>query len=234
MLTREKGIEMITSNVISRTFQLKYVDSMATGVVIDVDKRSYLVTARHFANTINGKVEILIRHEGDWKTLTTDLVGHAQGEIDISVLAPEIVLCPPTVPLPADMGGIVYGQDAYFLGYPYGLYGDVGDLNRNFPLPFVKKAIVSCIEDDKDNVQRLYLDGHNNPGFSGGPVVFKGQNERNFNVAGIISGYRYDEQPIYKGNSVLPFTYRDNSGIIIAYGIKHAVDIAKSNPTGAV
>jgi hypothetical protein len=35
-------------------------------------------------------------------------------------------------------------------------------MNRNFPLPFVKKALLSAMANGY-----YYLDGHNNPGFSG-------------------------------------------------------------------
>lgn len=130
------------------------------------------------------------------------------------------------------MGGIVYGQDVYFLGFPYGMTGEIGQMNRDFPLPFVKKAIVSCLQTTQKDAQLLFLDGHNNPGFSGGPVVFKEPNKNDFKVAGVISGYRYNEEPIYQGDQQVPLAYRYNTGIIFSYGIKHAVDIIKSTPIG--
>ena len=64
----------------------------------------------------------------------------------------------------------MYGQDVYFLGFPYGLHGDMSALSNDLPFPFVKKGIISLFHND--GVNRIYLDGHNNPGFSGGPVVF--------------------------------------------------------------
>jgi hypothetical protein len=198
---------------------------------MDVDDRSYLVTARHFAETIQDRADVHLFHDKQWKTLSVALVGHGTGEVDISVLAPPVVLCPPAVPLPADMGGIIYGQDVYFLGFPYGSFGDIGAINRGLPLPFVRKAVLSCMEFDP--IKRLYLDGHNNRGFSGGPVVFKPQASQEFKLAGIVSGYRYAEEPIYQGETSLPFSVRENTGIVLAYGIGYAVDLARANPIGA-
>jgi hypothetical protein len=54
-------------------------------------------------------------------------------------------LISPRHPMPPDSAGLVYGQDVFFLGFPYGWSAEVKDLNRGFPLPFVKKAIVSNI-----------------------------------------------------------------------------------------
>jgi hypothetical protein len=59
------------------------------------------------------------------------------------------------------------------------------------------------------------LDGHNNPGFSGGPVVFKAV-----------------EQPIFQGDEETALTYRYNTGIIVAHDIKAAMTIIQGNPVG--
>jgi hypothetical protein len=83
-----------------------------------------------------------------------------------------------------------------------------------------------------DGVQHFFLDGHNNPGFSGGPVVFKEPNKNEFKVASVISGYRYTNEPIFAGEEKVPLAYRYNTGIIISYGIKHGVDLIESNPIG--
>jgi hypothetical protein len=82
-------------------------------------------------------------------------------------------------------------QDAYFLGYPYGLHAEGGSLNAHFPLAIVKKACLSMFALGGPDAYIL-LDGHNNPGFSGGPVVFapNGQGAPT-NVAAVVSGYKY-------------------------------------------
>ena len=222
---------MITTNVIQRTFHIRLGNSIGTCFAIDVDNKQYLVTAKHVVASITGTQKVSIFHENQWKNIDVTLVGHCNGEIDISVLVTNVRLSP-NFPLPPTMAGIIYGQDVFFLGFPYGMTGEIGQMNRDFPLPFVKKAIVSCLHTTPTDAQLLFLDGHNNPGFSGGPVIFKEQNSNEFKVAGVISGYRYNEEPIYQGTQELPLAYRYNTGIIISYGIKHAVDLIESNPIG--
>jgi hypothetical protein len=223
---------MVPSNVFNRVFHLRIGESYATGFVIDADGKSYLVTAKHFAKDISSSSEILVHHDEQWKTLNVRLVAHAPGEIDITVLAPPSRMALPELVLPADMGGLVYSQDVYFLGYPYGWFGRLGELNRNYPMPFIKKAIVSCVEQEESGIKRVYLDGHNNPGFSGGPVVFQQNGVGSFKIASVISGYHYENAPIFYEGSELPITYQYNTGIIISYNIKHACELARSNPIG--
>ena len=222
---------MITTNVIHRTFHIQVGDSTGTCFTIDNNNKQYLVTARHVVKDLNGTCGIRIFHENQWKEIQVTVVGHCEGEIDISVLTAPLQLSP-TFPLEATSAGMVYGQDVYFLGFPYGMTGEIGSLNRDFPLPFVKKAIVSCMYSTDDGVQMSFLDGHNNPGFSGGPVVFKEQNRNDYKIASVISGFRYTEEPVYQGDNPVPLAYRYNTGIIISYGIKHAIDVIESNPIG--
>ena len=67
------------------------------------------------------------------------------------------------------------GQEVYFLGYPYGLYTTFGDQGG---VALIKHACISARvacsaiypDGDKDTMLIL-LDGLNNPGFSGGPIV---------------------------------------------------------------
>ncbi len=221
---------MITFNVIDRIFAIKYGDAIGTCFTIDVDKKQYIVTARHVVNKIKDNEKIYICHENTWKPITIRLVGHAEGTIDVSVISINSLLSP-NYPLDPSMDNLSYGQDVYFLGFPYGFSANYGEFSRNLPIPFVKKAIVSCVINN-DGIIEIYLDGHNNPGFSGGPVVFKEQNKRDFKVAGIISGYFPEDKPIYQNNQELPLTYKYNTGIIIAFSIKHAIDLITKNPVG--
>ncbi len=221
---------MITFNVIDRVFYIKYNNSLGTCFTVDVDKKQYIVTARHILKNLSGDDQIEIFHGKTWKTLFVRLVGHSKSEIDISVLTTDIQLSP-DYPLEPTIANLFYGQDVYFLGYPYGFSIDYGDFSRHLPVPFVKKAVVSCLFKE-NNIIRVYLDGHNNPGFFGGPVVFSGPSNKDYKVAGVISGYRVVHEPIYQGEKKLDLTYEYNTGIILAYGIKHAVDLIKENPVG--
>jgi len=223
---------MITTNVYQRTFRIKYQNSVGTCFTIDIDNKQYIVTAKHVVQGISDHDKVEIFYNGNWHEVNTEISGHCPGEIDITVFALDFQLSPP-YPLPADSTGIINAQDVYFLGFPFGLGAEVGGFNRNFPLPFVKRATLSCIVPEKTRGTIFYLDGNNNPGFSGGPVVFAKHLKLNdWNVAAVISGYRFDPQPVYIQDQPTQLMARHNTGIIISYEIRHAVDVIRSNPNG--
>lgn len=220
----------ITTNILQRTFQFSFGENQGTCFTIDYDNRQYIVTARHLVEPITDSATIRIKHEKIWKDCPVNLVGHGEGEIDISVLAAGIQISP-QYPLPPTSAGLTLGQDTYFLGFPYGWSSEVGELNDNFPMPLVKKATMSAID---FNPNLFFLDGHNNPGFSGGPVVFSevGKPGAQLSVAGVISGYRFRNEPVYLEGKRTPLEFKYNTGIILAYGIKHAIDLISENPIG--
>jgi hypothetical protein len=219
----------ITTNILRRTFQLSFGECQGTCFTIDYDNRQYIVTARHIVEPITDFATIRIKHEKIWKDCPVNLVGHGEGEVDISVLAAPIQISPAYLLPPTS--AMVFGQDVYFLGFPYGWNSEVGELNQNFPLPLIKKAIMSGMD---LNSQRFLLDGHNNPGFSGGPVVFSelGKPGAQLSVAGVISGYRFRNEPVYLEGKRTPLEFKYNTGIILVYGIKHAIDLISENPIG--
>ena len=220
----------ITTNILRRTFQFSFGEDQGTCFTIDYDNRQYIVTARHLVKPITDSATIRIKHEKIWKDCPVDLVGHGEGEVDISVLAAGIQISP-QYPLPPTSAGLTLGQDVYFLGFPYGLTSEIGELNRNFPLPLVKKATMSAMD---FNPNLFLLDGHNNRGFSGGPVVFSevGKPGAQLSVAGVISGYHSRMEPVYLEDKRTTLEFKYNTGIILAYGIKHAVDLISQNPIG--
>ena len=222
---------MITINVIERVFHLKYGQGTGTCFAIDVDNKQYLVTAKHVVDTLVNKQEVEIYHNGNWVKVSINLIGH-HPTADISVFSIDTILA--RHHLEPSSHGIAYGQDTYFLGFPYRIQSEKGNqINRNFPIPLVKKAILSCITNDGTGAYML-LDGINNPGFSGGPVVFSEPGIYNYRIAGVISGYKSVEEPTYHQGQQTPLSIRINTGIIIAYTINHAIDLINQNPTGTV
>ena len=125
--------------------------------------------------------------------------------------------------------GLIWGQDVYFLGFPYDFVNNLDNLpGLERPIPFVKKACLSGFEAGKI----MLLDGHNNPGFSGGPICFKkiSPQTTTMSIAGVISGYRFSQEPVYdlKGNDT-GFYVKSNTGIIYAYDISLAIEIIKTS-----
>lgn len=219
---------MISANVISRTFHIKYSSGTGTCFTIDIDGKQYFVTAKHVIKNLKDDDEVEIYYKNQWIKIKAKLIGHSV-TADVSVFAIDLHIG--GYPLPATIEGIVYGQDLYFLGFPYGLKSKIGALNREFPLPLVKKGILSAMFFDQTEKYFL-IDGHNNPGFSGGPVVYKKLNSKNFNVGGIISGYRVELENTYLNDNVTPIQIKTNTGIIIAYSIDNALELIRHNPNG--
>jgi hypothetical protein len=135
------------------------------------------------------------------------------------------------LPLNATSADVIFGQDLFFLGFP--LYTDT-DVMKGFPLPLIKKAVLSGSLRQGGKTEVFLLDGHNNPGFSGGPVVFKPGNKPNaeYRVLGLVSAYRLEEQDVYFNRKPTGLKHAENAGIMLAPAIKIATDMIKSNPIG--
>ncbi len=219
---------IVTMNILQRVFHISYGNGTGTCFAIDVDGKQYLVTARHIVPSIGDSDVVQIFHDGKWKVLSVRLVGHAPGEVDITVLAPAIQISSHPVVINQ---GLYYSQDVFFLGFPYGFtHGHEGVLD-NYPIPFIKKATVSSMGDRK-NDDAIYLDGHNNPGFSGGPVVHVDTKTGDMVIAGVISGYVETQEPVYDAQSQAVLNYGYNTGIIRAYLVGYAIKLIRANPIG--
>lgn len=223
--------ELVTSNVLHRVFLIKYGDQFGSSFTIDVDNRQYLITAKHFLTKLKESDYIEIFHASQWKKLEVKRIDLKNPKIDILVLAPAIQLSPPLEFEPA-LGNINLSQNVFFLGFPFGMNIEAKALNNYFPLPFVKKGIVSAMDLNDTDEKILYVDGYNNPGFSGGPIVFVDINDKKIKVAAVVSGYRNQLADIYEKNKATALKAVTNSGLLIGYMINPAVDSIKNKPIG--
>ena len=137
------------------------------------------------------------------------------------------VVAPSDLPMEATSDGLTYGQDVFFLGFPYDLLGKYIFGPEGYPMPFVKKATVSLFDGAV-----FLLDGHGNPGFSGGPVVFARPHETKYRVAAVISAGHAVRKPVFEGEKKTPLTYDYSTGIIVSHNIGAALQLIKENPVG--
>ena len=157
-----------------------------------------------------------------------ELVGHGEGPVDLSILAPQS-LFGAAHSLAVTTAHLQLAEEVYFLGFPYGLWFDVGELNAGFPMPLVKRATVSAIYLESG---WMLLDGHNNPGFSGGPVVRR-WNGREHVVVGVVSGYRSETSRVVDGSgNPGPYSYVMNTGIVVVYDSRKLNELIAANPVG--
>lgn len=222
---------MISANIFHRVLHLADGDYTATGTIVHVEGREYLVTARHFAELLKQKIEIY--YNGSWTPVSFSLIGHSV-DADVSVLALVAPIVPEALVLEMKTSGMAYGEDVYFMGFPFGLSSKGNENTRNFPIPFVKKAIVAnfgTLELGAD----FWLDGHNNIGFSGGPIVSFASNDRSkCTLRGFVSAYYSHPEEITGPTEAPPSTYNANSGLIMAANVERALTLITANPTGPV
>ena len=222
--------EIVNANILTRVLHLRVGDMTGTAFTVEVDGRQYFVTAKHLTGEKDIE-EIEIWRKG-WHRLRVNVVGIGKGMEDIIVLSANEML---TQLLPVNVGsdGITVGQNVRFLGFPLGLALDYMIERGEMRLPLVKAGILSGMKFE-NKVSLLLVDGHNNKGFSGGPVIFKplDNGEDVWKIAGVISAYRIEDVDVRDKMGRILGTADGNSGILLATGIESALKLIELNPIG--
>ena len=222
---------MVITNAIQRTFNIRRT-MRGTAFTVDHAGRQYLVTARHVVEGIGPRETIDIWSQDQWRALDVSIVGIGQGEMDVAVLTANSQISPQFSLEPDSR--IVYGQEAYFLGFPYGRHSGGAEINRGLPIPFVKSGIISAIT--FGDVNRIYIDAHGNEGFSGGPVVYHPQRERTdpneLCVAGVVTESLVENRALHDADGNHVVNVSANAGFVVAIGIEHVIRLIETNPVG--
>jgi hypothetical protein len=219
---------MVPSNILTRVFCLRIGSQQGTSFTIEVDGRQYLITAKHMLGTSGTPISLEILHEGKWTTLPFQSILVEPSTVDIAVLALNQLLSG-LLPIKLGIKDSYLSEEVFFVGFPYGLSYNGKSLNSGFPLPFVKRGIIAAFANG--NGEPFFVDGINNPGFSGGPVSIV-KSSTNPSIIGVVSGYRFEEQPVYHQNQKVDLNVQANTGLLIAYGIDYAIEAIKKNPIG--
>jgi hypothetical protein len=77
----------VTSNILQRVFLINYGEKFGTSFTIEVQKRQYLISARHVLEGIKNNNTVMVFHENTWKSITVRSLYIEPKEIDIIVLA---------------------------------------------------------------------------------------------------------------------------------------------------
>ena len=249
----------VTSGALFRTFMIETNFGRGTTFSIDVDNREYWITAKHMFtgiktgpagvfNTKTVQANILSNigegdegHDQHWMTETFTVIDPGK-DIDILVLVPDHLLLPYTRDFSLRAGV----KDV-------GLGEDTKDPNKKswVWLPYVKHCTPSAQLIEK-GLEIWVLDGINNEGFSGGPVLYAtGPNQEIFAV---ISGFHQEPLEVLpvpntgeKQTSSIPPSPKlpgakskdsgkeivnANSGFIIAFSIEPAIKAIQNDPIG--
>ena len=175
-----------TTNTLSRVLMVQSKYFAGTIFSIDVDKREYWITAKHiltgakhppFGSIADKSVTLRILNPGaqgeQWVSEPFSVIDPGE-DIDIVVLAaPQPLLKDPLPSVATGSPGVLLGGDCEFLGYPSGVGGAWRGMFENGKsqwMPFIKHCTVSA--ESLVDKRIWFLDGINNEGFSGGPVIF--------------------------------------------------------------
>jgi hypothetical protein len=191
----------VTTNVLFRVLMVRSQVDRGTIFSIDVDQREYWITAKHiltgaqhppFGSIAEKSVTLSVldpdASQEKWLPETFSVIDPGK-DIDIVVLAPATPILKAPIPsLPAESVGASFGGDCEFLGYPTRIGGAwrIKVSGSQYWMPFIKHCTISG--KFVEPMDYWVLDGINNGGFSGGPVVFlTGPAQK---IMAVISGYQ--------------------------------------------
>lgn len=254
-----------TDDIIMRTMMIRYQGESATVFTVDIDNREYWITAKHlFTKAKTGPSGVFTE-----KSVTVEILPEQQQQqetptgwitIQFNVLDPGkdidiIILAAPHQPFLNQPGsqrlfnsnpsGPMFGGECEFLGFPYGTswqtkWEQNPEMHR---WAFIKHCTISGRITEPQMI--WVLDGINNDGFSGGPVIFSAGFNTPPYVFAVIAGYRPEplevvpvvdgKRPAQPEASTVQHPKEQvnaNSGFIFAYDFKYVMDAVKQNPFG--
>jgi hypothetical protein len=215
---------MVTRVILERTIFIKYQIYTGSAFTFERNEIQYLATARHLFPFIENheKVTFSIKWKNEWHEIPSRIHKHPNDLVDIVILELPQDLSPRRE-MKLSAADVFLSQDAFFVGFPLGRYmEDANFINDGYPLPYVKKGIFSAL---MFNVvpHIMYLDGINNPGFSGGPCVYRLQDEKIPTICGVVKGYVPHQIEVKTPFGSYPFT--ENSGLVEVHSISHLDEI---------
>jgi hypothetical protein len=223
----------LTDAITQRVFFLRHGQSFGSGFALDFGDRQYLITARHVLEDVAADNMVSIHVKSQWFHAPVNWI-EIGNSIDAIVLVFPQLLAKGKQFEPG--GSFVYGQDVYFLGFPFGWNAYLMP-EQLFPTPFAKRGIVSGWSDDENDV--FYIDGQSNSGFSGGPVVAIDANTGKPSVIGLVHGSIMTLEPVSPATETdtvqqngEEHLVRSDAGIVKAFNLRAILEAIKQNPVG--
>lgn len=225
--------DAVPTEILQRTKLIRIGNDGGTAFQIDYGGKLYMVTARHVvAGLSQGRATVQIWESDKWYDVQiTKTIYPASADVDIAVLETQERAANPfsIAPWGGD-GGPTFGQQVWFLGYPF---GDVALAthfhDQPFTFPFIKKGTMSAVDGRREDAVVLYIDGFNNRGFSGGPIIFWDFKAHLYKILGVVKGYRNDLARVEINGQQIDTNILVNSGILIGYSIKHAIQAIEAD-----
>jgi hypothetical protein len=225
--------DAVPIDILQRTVFIKVGSEAGTAFAVDYQGKMYLITAKHVVAGVPAEnATIQIWQDNEWKNYqTVKTIYPSSGDVDIAVFATqEKVDKPYLVTVGGLSGGPTLGQQVWFLGYPWGIASHFGG---GKVAPFIKRGTMSAVDSTNPNAVVLYVDGFNNPGFSGGPIVFWNFSTHSYQIIGVVKGYREDSAKVLINGQHVDTQLLVNTGILVGYSIEHAMKAIQEAETQA-
>jgi hypothetical protein len=227
--------DAVPTEVLGRTLLIKAGDTYGTAFTLDYEGMLYIVTARHVVGGLpEEKAALQIKRGQKWFNVNTiKTLFPKSKDVDIAVFQTGEKIDNPYQIKSTEMGGVTMGQQLWFLGYPYGLESQFGKAAENHMVeaPFIKRGTMSAVDGSNPDAVVLYIDAFNNPGFSGGPIVYWDFSKHSYGIVGVVMGYRLDNAKVVINGRQADSDVLVNSGILIGYSIDHAIQAIKQGLT---
>lgn len=229
--------DAVPTEILQRTFLIKNdaASKYGTGFLLDHKGTAYLVTARHMVEKLPVNKAVLgVWKDNTWKSLQTiKTLFPKSDQVDIAVLKlDEKLPTPYSIQPMGDTGGVTMGQQLWFLGYPFQIGTTFSPgAQWNGGAPFIKRGTMSALDGSNPDALIYYIDGFNNPGFSGGPIVYWSFSKHTYEIAGVVKGYKPEAAQVMVNGQPVDTQVMVNSGILIAYHIKYAIAAIEADNT---
>lgn len=233
------------AETMANTFNLHGDKATGTCFIITKQGKQYFITAAHLfepSHKSGDSVAVQMVVQNRLQLLGAHVYFHPDRQVDIAVvqlpqrvsqnveLSKELAMYKDTLQKVFQGNGISMdslfasiGTDVFFFGFPLGNLGTEA-LGMKFPL--VKKAMISGWV-KRNGLELLLLDGHNNLGFSGGPIAAYDVATKKMVVVGVVSGYI--PEPIDIQGKKEMVSVSGNSGIIVCYKRSYIEEVFAGN-----
>jgi hypothetical protein len=217
----QDGIPM---ELLKRTFAIQAGTKSGTAFSIEYKGMAYVVTARHVVSELPAKnATVKLLKDEQWLDVpVVQTIFPESPDVDIAVL--DLGIKAP-YSFKYQVGkGAMFGQQLWFLGFPYGLRSNLrGPDGMTSRFPFIKRGTMSAVDGSNPDAPVMYIDGFNNPGFSGGPIIAWDHEKQTYTIIGVVMGYRPESAKVAVNGDFADTGILVNSGILIGYALDPAI-----------
>jgi hypothetical protein len=217
---------VVDNSFLQSTFKISYSGSSGTCFqyihLIGTVGNVFLVTVRHlFPMVLHGQGVTFNIATNNGTTQITGIIYFPPNingmQVDMALIKIQDPLCPY---YKFDREDYMIGQDAFFTGFPLGLHMQSVGINNGFPLPIVKKGMISAYS---TAFRQWSFDGHNNRGFSGSPIGYHDLQQKKSFIIGVVCAYYPQQNTMTIAGA--DYTYTENAGLFIANDFQHALNL---------